>query len=257
MIMGEEYLIVGNWKMNKTPSQSAELIKEIAILNNERQTSSKVAIGICPAFTSLDRCVTLLKNSNIAVGAQNFYFEDEGAFTGEISASMLKDLGLKYVIIGHSERRAIFHESNELIHRKVLAAQKHQLTPILCVGEALAERENNQTLTIIEEQISSALAGITDSNFVVAYEPIWAIGTGKTATPEMAQEVHQFIRELLQKQFNARAKEIHILYGGSMKPNNAAELLQQPDVTGGLIGGASLIAENFMDIVRAADRSKS
>jgi triosephosphate isomerase len=252
MIMDRQYLIVGNWKMNKTPSQSADFVKKIIDLKAGRNFSPRVAIAICPPFTSLDRCATGLKGTNIAVGAQNLYFEKEGAFTGEISASMLKDLGLSYVIIGHSERRTIFHENNELIHQKIKAAQAFQLTPILCVGETLAERESNRTLAIIGEQISSALDGIEDSNLVIAYEPIWAIGTGKTATPEMAQEVHQFIRALLRKQFGEKGQGMPILYGGSMKLDNAADLLKQSDIDGGLIGGASLIAESFMDIVAIA-----
>ncbi|MDR1366733.1 MAG: triose-phosphate isomerase [Puniceicoccales bacterium] len=247
--MDRQYLIVGNWKMNKTPSQSADLVKEIVDLR--RGIASHVAIAICPPFTSLDRCAALLSGTDIAIGAQNLYFGKEGAFTGEISASMLKDLDLKYVILGHSERRTIFHENNELIHQKIKAAQASQLTPILCVGETLNEREAGQTLATIGEQILSALNSV-DSNLVIAYEPIWAIGTGKTATPEMAQEVHRFIRELLLKQFGENGQRIHILYGGSMKPDNAASLLKQPDITGGLIGGASLVAESFVNIAAAA-----
>ncbi|MDR0418061.1 MAG: triose-phosphate isomerase [Puniceicoccales bacterium] len=249
--MDRQYLIVGNWKMNKTPSQSANLVREIVDLRTKRGIASHVTIAICPPFTSLDRCAALLSGMDIAIGAQNLYFEEEGAFTGEISASMLKDLDLEYVILGHSERRTIFHENNELIHQKIKAAQACQLTPILCVGETLNEREANRTLATIEEQISSALNGVVDSNLVIAYEPIWAIGTGQTATPEMAQEVHQFIRKLLQKQFGEKGQRIHILYGGSMKPDNAASLLKQPDITGGLIGGASLVAESFINIVAA------
>lgn len=235
--------------MNKTPSQSVDWVKRIIDLKAKQDISPNVAIAICPPFTSLDRCATTLKGTDIAIGAQNLYFENEGAFTGEVSASMLKDLGLSYVIIGHSERRTIFHETDEQIHQKVRAAQALQLTPILCVGETLNERESDQTLVTIEKQISRALNSIVDSNLVIAYEPIWAIGTGKTATPEMAQEIHQFIRKLLQKQFNEKGQEVHILYGGSMKPDNAADLFSQPDINGGLIGGASLVAESFMDII--------
>ncbi|MDR1591164.1 MAG: triose-phosphate isomerase [Puniceicoccales bacterium] len=247
--MERKYLIVGNWKMNKTPSQSADLVKKIVDLKSG--IPSRVGVAVCPPFTSLDRCATLLKNTGIAVGAQNLYFEKEGAFTGEISASMLRDLDVQYVIVGHSERRAIFHETDEQIHQKIQAAQAFQLIPILCVGETLSERESDRTLAVIDAQISRALAGIMDSNLVIAYEPVWAIGTGKTATPEMAQEVHRFIRELLQKQFGEKGQAIHILYGGSMKPDNASDLLTQPDITGGLIGGASLIAESFIAIASA------
>jgi triosephosphate isomerase len=252
MIKERKYLIVGNWKMNKTPSQSADLVKKIADLGTKRSVSPHVTVAICPPFTSLDRCAEGLKNTAIAMGAQNLHFGNEGAFTGEISASMLKDLGLVYVIIGHSERRAIFHETDEQIHQKVKTAQASQLIPILCVGETLDERESDRTLTVIETQISHALKGLTNTNLIIAYEPVWAIGTGKTATPEMAQQVHQFIRELLQKQFGKESRTIPILYGGSMKPDNAADLLKQPDIDGGLVGGASLAAENFMDIVAAA-----
>jgi triosephosphate isomerase len=253
MAMDKKYLIVGNWKMNRTPSQSSPLIEEFLRLANGVHFSEKLSLAICPPFTSLERGASLLKNSPIALGAQNLYCESEGAFTGEISPPMLRDLGVRYVIIGHSERRSIFQESNELIHRKIEAAQRHQLTPILCVGETLAERESGQAKSVIGGQIHSALGGIEDKNLVIAYEPVWAIGTGKTATPEMAQEIHAFIRDLLEKQFSREGLAMHILYGGSMKANNAAELLSQPDITGGLIGGASLLADDFMAIGQAVE----
>lgn len=246
--MDRKYLIVGNWKMNKTPSQSADLMHRILRFGYPEN----VTLVVCPPLTSLCRVSDMLKDSNIALGAQNMYYTMKGAFTGEVSPLMLEDLGVSYVILGHSERRTIFHEDDALIHKKVKAAQFFQLTPILCVGETIDERESDRTLAVIEEQISRALDGITDNNLVIAYEPIWAIGTGKTATPEMAQEVHQFIRELLRKQFGEKGQEMHILYGGSMRPDNAASLLQQKDIAGGLIGGASLVAESFFDIADAA-----
>jgi triosephosphate isomerase len=246
--MDRKYLIVGNWKANKTPSQSADLVHGILRFGYPKN----VTLVVCPPLTSLCRVSDILRGSSIALGAQNMYYAMKGAFTGEVSPLMLEDLDVSYVILGHSERRTIFYENNELIHQKVKAAQAFQLTPILCVGETINERESDRTLAVIGEQISRALDGITDSNLVVAYEPIWAIGTGKTATPEVAQEAHQFIRELLQKQFGEKGQGIHILYGGSMKPDNAASLLEQPDITGGLIGGASLFAESFMDIAAAA-----
>ncbi|MDR1435406.1 MAG: triose-phosphate isomerase [Puniceicoccales bacterium] len=251
--MDKKYLIVGNWKMNGTPSQSSVLIEELVQRVNGGHFSEKLSLAICPPFTSLERAASLLKNSPIALGAQNLYCEPEGAFTGEISPPMLRDLGVGYVIIGHSERRSIFQESNGLIHRKIKAAQEHRLTPILCVGETLAERESGQAESVIGGQIRSALEGIGDRNLVIAYEPVWAIGTGKTATPEMAQEIHAFIRNLLEQQFSKEGLAMHILYGGSMKPNNAAELLRQPDINGGLIGGASLVAGDFMAIGQAVE----
>jgi triosephosphate isomerase len=247
--MERKYLIVGNWKMNKTPSQSVDLIYKI----QRFEYPENVTLVVCPPLTSLCRVSDILKDSNIALGAQNMHYAIKGAFTGEISPLMLEDLNVRYVILGHSERRTIFHETDEQIHQKVKVAQVFQLTPILCVGETLGERESDRTLAIVEEQISRALDGVTNSNLVIAYEPVWAIGTGRTATPEMAQEVHQFIRELLQKQFGERGQKMHILYGGSMNPDNAEDLLKQPDITGGLIGGASLIAESFMDIAAAAE----
>ncbi|UPA28846.1 MAG: triose-phosphate isomerase [Verrucomicrobiota bacterium] len=237
-------LIVGNWKMNKTSTEAAQLVQELL------KIPSGVSVAICPPFTALDRCAQLLKGTPIALGAQNVYCQEKGAFTGEIAPNMLTDLGVQYVIIGHSERRSLFFETDELVNQKVKLAQQHQLIPIICVGESLEEREQNQTLVVIERQVTAALKDVTNSNLVIAYEPIWAIGTGKTATPEIAQEVHHVIRQLLSKHFNDNT--IHILYGGSMKPNNAATLLAQPDITGGLIGGASLVADDFLEIIRQA-----
>ncbi|MDR0590831.1 MAG: triose-phosphate isomerase [Puniceicoccales bacterium] len=247
--MEKKYLIIGNWKMYKAPSQAVDLASEIL----KAGCPENAALVVCPPFTHLWGVAAVLKNSAIALGAQNMYPAAEGAFTGEISPAMLRDLGASYVIIGHSERRSIFRESNELIHQKVKAAQDFQLTPILCVGETLVERESGQHREVVEEQISSALEGISDTHLIIAYEPVWAIGTGRTATPELAQEMHAFIRDLLKKRFREEGLGVHILYGGSVKPGNAAELFAQPDITGGLIGGASIVAEDFMAIARAAE----
>ncbi|MDR3317487.1 MAG: triose-phosphate isomerase [Puniceicoccales bacterium] len=244
--MEKKYLIIGNWKMYKTPSQSTDLVNEIA----QFKCPDKVKLGISPPFTNLCPISKALKNSSIVLGAQNMYCAKEGAFTGEISPQMLQDLNVHYVIIGHSERRSIFKESNALIHQKVKVAQDFQLIPILCVGETLEERQAGQEKAIVEEQISSALEGIS-SALVIAYEPVWAIGTGQTATPEIAQEMHGFIRNLLKEQFPKDGESIHILYGGSMKPNNAAELLRQADISGGLIGSASLVPKDFMAIAQS------
>ena len=242
-------LIVGNWKMNKTFSAAEELAKEIVSLNN--QLTPNVELVLCPTFTSLYCVSQVISNTKIKIGAQNLYPEKEGAFTGEITASMLKDFGVQYVIIGHSERRHLFYETDDFINKKVLFAQENDITPILCVGETLEERELNKTSDVIEKQIKLGIKNAS-KNLVIAYEPVWAIGTGKTATPEVAQAVHAFIRELLAKQFGEEANSIHILYGGSMKPNNAKDLLLQKDIDGGLIGGSSLMAEDFLSIANAA-----
>lgn len=248
--MEKHYLIVGNWKMNQTPKSSKALVQEI--VEELGELPPQVEVGICPPFTSLETCAEGLKGSAVALGSQNVYHQEKGAFTGEIAPDMLKELGVRCVIVGHSERRSLFHETNQDVHLKLVAAQKHHLTPILCVGETLQERENGQAFAIIEEQVKIALEDVKDTNFVIAYEPVWAIGTGKTATPEIAQEVHEFIRNILRSQFSEQADKIQILYGGSMKPSNAKALLEQPDITGGLIGGASLVAKDFAEIVRAA-----
>jgi triosephosphate isomerase len=247
--MEKKYLIVGNWKMHKTPSQSVDLAAEIL----QSKCPENATLVLCPPFTNLHCVSEVLKNSKISLGAQNMYCAQEGAFTGEISPPMLRDLNVRYVIIGHSERRSIFQESNELIHQKIKMAQSFQLTPILCVGETLVERKSGRDKNVVEEQIGTALDGIDDSNLAIAYEPVWAIGTGKTATPEMAQAMHAFIRDLLKKQFAESGSRLHILYGGSMKPNNAAELFKQPDIGGGLIGSASLNAKDFVAIAQAVE----
>lgn len=245
-------LIAGNWKMNKTPAEGASLAKEIA-LETGRQTD--VAVVICPPFTTIGAVAPAIEGTNVQLGAQNVHPEPNGAFTGEISAEMLRNAYVSYVILGHSERREYFGETDAFINRKVQASLENKLRPILCVGETLAQREAGDTAKVVTEQTVAGLAGVKLENgdsLVIAYEPIWAIGTGKTATPAMAQEVHALIRALLVKQFGETiGNRIRILYGGSMKAANAAELLAQPDIDGGLVGGASLQAREFVKIIQA------
>lgn len=245
--------IAGNWKMNKTPSDAVALVGELKPAIG-RQT--EVAVAVCPPFTALDRLGKLLEGTTIALGAQNMHPEVSGAFTGEVSAPMLRELFVSYVILGHSERRTLFGEQDAFINQKVLKALSANLKPILCVGETLAERDAGKTLAVVETQLTAALKDVPEAsleNIVVAYEPVWAIGTGKVATTQQAQEVHAFIRAQLANLFSqAAADKVRILYGGSMKPSNAAELLAQPDIDGGLIGGASLKAAEFVALVDAA-----
>ena len=251
--MSRKYLIAGNWKMNTTPSESVDLITEISSLVGQQ---SQVQVCVCPPFTSLHKASSLVEQSQVQLGAQNMSAEPSGAYTGEISAEMLRDLYVNYVILGHSERRQYFGETNESINLKVLAAVQNNLKPIYCIGETLVEREENRTLDIVKAQVIEGLANfpLTEvENLVLAYEPVWAIGTGKTATDEMAQEVHAYVRGLLTDLFgDIPGSSIRILYGGSMKPENASGLLSQPDVDGGLIGGASLNAKSFCSIVDSA-----
>lgn len=217
----------------------------------------KVKIAVCPPFTALGFATQIFKETRVAIGAQDLYWEDAGAFTGEISAPMLKSAGCAYVIVGHSERRQHFGETNENVHRKAEAALKHDLSPIICVGETLSERESGALKDVVREQVSEALRGMNEAalkNVVIAYEPVWAIGTGKTATPGQAQEMHLFIRELVAEIFSRGvADSLLILYGGSVKPDNATNLLHQPDIDGALVGGASIQAEAFAAIVRSGD----
>lgn len=246
-------LIAGNWKMNKTASEAVELVREICL---SLGSTSDVGVVVCPPFTALESCAAALEESNVQLGAQNMHPKLEGAYTGEISPVMLRSLFCTYVIIGHSERREYFAESDALINEKVLAALESSLKPILCVGETLEQRESGATMAVVKEQLAGGLAGVdaeSAENLVVAYEPVWAIGTGKTATPEMAQEVHAAIRVELSLLVGATAAEkIRILYGGSMKPENAAALMAQPDIDGGLIGGASLKAKSFIELIEIA-----
>ena len=213
-------------------------------------------VVLCPAFTALSEVAEVLTETGIGLGAQDIYWQDEGAFTGEVSPVMLKDAGCQYVIIGHSERRQFFGETNETVNKKIKAALKAGLTPIVCVGENLQEREANKTFKVIEDHINNGLVDISVENMlklVIAYEPVWAIGTGKTATPEQAQEVHKFIRDLLKKKYGQEAADsVRIQYGGSVKPENITELMNKPDVDGALVGGASLKVDSFSAIVTKA-----
>jgi triosephosphate isomerase len=246
-------LIAGNWKMNKTSADAVALVQEIVTAVGR---NTDVDVVVCPPFTSLESVFKALDGSTVKLGAQNMHHEASGAYTGEISAGMLRALFASYVILGHSERRTYFEETDTFINQKVLAALKAQLKPILCVGETLAEREAGSTLKVVQTQLEAGLEGVGKdlaTNVVIAYEPVWAIGTGKVATTEQAQEVHAFIRGLLTKLFGANAAgRMRILYGGSMKPANAPELLSQKDIDGGLIGGASLESRSFVELVQAA-----
>ena len=247
--------VAGNWKMNTDSHTGVELVERIASGSVETAGLS-VTVAVCPPFVYLQAVAKALSSSSIAVGAQDIYFEPEGAFTGEISASMLKDIGCLYCLCGHSERRHVIGESDELINKKVAAAIAGGLLPILCVGELLEEREASQTNEVVTRQVKEDLAGLSAEKLMavtIAYEPVWAIGTGLTATPEQAQEVHDFIRKLLGQMYDEKiAEEIRILYGGSVKPNNAAELMGQKDIDGSLVGGASLKADDFLAIIQAA-----
>ena len=246
-------LIAGNWKMNKTSADAVALAGELITTIGKQ---NDVDVVVCPPFTALESVAKAIEGSTVKLGAQNMHFEPSGAFTGEVSAPMLRSIFTNYVILGHSERRAYFGESDSLINKKVLAALKNQLRPILCVGETLAEREAGSTLKVVQGQTEACLEGVSKelaASVVIAYEPVWAIGTGKVATTEQAQEVHAFIRGLLTKLFTESVgQKVRILYGGSMKPANAPELLAQADIDGGLIGGASLEARSFVELVKAA-----
>lgn len=246
-------LIAGNWKMNKTSADAVALVGEIVATIGKQ---SDVDVVVCPPFTSLESVGRALEGSTVKLGAQNMHHEASGAFTGEISAQMLRSLFATHVILGHSERRTYFAETDAFINQKLLAALKNQLRPILCVGETLAEREAGATLKVVQTQTERCLEGVSRDlapSVILAYEPVWAIGTGKVATTAQAQEVHAFIRGLLTKLFtDPVAQKVRILYGGSMKPSNAPELLAQKDIDGGLIGGASLEARSFVDLVKAA-----
>ena len=246
-------VIAGNWKMNMDLHQSQKLVTEIL---NGLGKDNKSEIIVFPPFTSLSEVSTLLKGTQIKLGAQNMHNEASGAFTGEVSADMIISVGCEYVILGHSERRVIFNESDELINKKIKTAIAKNLKPIFCVGELLEQRENGKTLNVITSQIEKGLEGINSDqmkNVIIAYEPVWAIGTGKTATPDQAQEVHSFIRELVAKKFSSSiAENLIIQYGGSVKPDNSGELLSQKDIDGALVGGACLKADSFLSIIASA-----
>ena len=244
-------IIAGNWKMNTVVESAKALVQDLKARVNE---VSDVEIVVCPPFISLTSVYDVIKNSNIVLGAQNVYWEKSGAFTAEISAPMLKSTGCTYVIIGHSERRAYFSETDEMVNKRIFAALAEGLKPIVCVGETLEEREQEKTFDVIKRQITAGLANLSTeqmANLVIAYEPVWAIGTGKTATPEQAQEVHAFIRKILAGLFGQNTAETtRIQYGGSVKPENISTLMEQPDIDGALVGGASLKADSFEQIVK-------
>lgn len=243
-------IIAGNWKLNLKTQEAVELV---TALKRSLGDVSDIEIVVCPVYTSLEVVADTLFESNIGLGAQNLYWEDSGAFTGEVSAPLIKDIGAQYVIIGHSERRQYFGETNQTVNKRIKAALKYELTPIVCVGEVLAEREQNVTFKVIEKQCRESLEGLSADQMkkiVIAYEPVWAIGTGKTATKEQAQEVHKFIRDLLSKMYNDEVSNaVRIQYGGSVKPENIAELMAQSDIDGALVGGASLKADQFIKII--------
>jgi len=260
--MSRKKLIAGNWKMNKTAAEGVALAQELKAKLQGACTGGgcacpNVEVLVCPPFTTAPAVAAALKGSCIEVGAQNIHWADNGAFTGELSGAMLKDIPAGWAIIGHSERRQYFGETDATVNQRTKAALKHGLKPVVCIGETLAEREAGQTDAVLERQVRGAFAGLTAAELatvVVAYEPVWAIGTGKVASNEQAQEAHAFVRGLLKALFGADvAAATRILYGGSMNAQNAAGLLAQPDIDGGLIGGASLKAADFATIIAAAN----
>ena len=244
-------IIAGNWKMNKTPSEAVDFIRQLKPLVAD---VNDIDIVVAPPFTVLQAVSREIEGSNISLGAQNVFWEASGAFTGEVSHTMVRDVGCRYVIIGHSERRQYFGETNESVRKKIEASLAVELSPILCVGEALGEREAGKTFDIVKNQVSQCLEGFSQEemeNITIAYEPIWAIGTGKTATPEQAEEVHAFIREQLGTLFGQQVSDrVRIQYGGSVNPDNISDLMAQPSIDGALVGGASLKVESFLSIVK-------
>ena len=249
--MARKPILAGNWKLHKNRADAAVLAEQlVALVGNVTDAD----VVVCPVFTSLDAVIDKVKGSNIKVGAQNCHFETQGAYTGEISVPMLKEVGVDYIIVGHSERRQYFNETDQAINAKSKAIFAAGLTPIICVGETLEEREGNKTAEVVTTQIKGCLDGLSAdqvSATVIAYEPVWAIGTGKTASKEQAQEVHAIIRNLIRELYNeTTAEAVRIQYGGSVKPGNIAELMAQPDIDGALVGGAALEAESFAGIVK-------
>jgi len=250
-------IIGGNWKMNRgTPRESREMLVELIPAVEKIQN---VDIVIAPPFTTLLSAKEILKDTNIELGAQNMYFEEKGAFTGEISPNFLREIGVAYVILGHSERRNLFNESNSLINHKLKKALQTGLKPIVCIGEHLEEREAGKTKEVIQAQLGETFSDLTKDQIkqvVIAYEPIWAIGTGKTASPEQAEEIHVYIRNLLSQIYdNETGDLVRIQYGGSIKPNNAEELFFKQNIDGGLVGGSSLQADSLAQIIKAAEKS--
>jgi triosephosphate isomerase len=245
--------IAGNWKLFMTSSEAVELV---SALHEECQEFEEAQMVVIPSFTALCDVQITLQGSPIQIGGQNVFWEDQGAYTGEVSAPLLKDLGCTYVVIGHSERRQYFGETNQTVNKKIKAVLAHDMTPILCIGESLEEREKGETIDKVQTQMSEGLEGLDGDavqKIIFAYEPIWAIGTGLTATPEQAQEVHSFIRnDLSEKYGNETGSCAIILYGGSVKPANTFSLLKEKDINGALVGGASLKAESFIEIAKEA-----
>ena len=245
-------IVAGNWKMNTLPAEGVALAKGVAAGKGE--VCDSVNFIVCPPFTHLQSVVETLKGTNIAVGAQDCATETKGAYTGEVSAEMIAALGCEYVILGHSERRQYYGETSETLNKKMARAYENNLIPIYCVGENLEEREANRHFEVCKLQLEEVVFNLTEEQFkklVIAYEPVWAIGTGKTATAEQAEEIHAYIREVLRSKFGAAAEECAILYGGSCKPSNAGEIFSKENVDGGLIGGAALKAEDFLGIGKA------
>lgn len=247
-------VIAGNWKMHKDLNETQNLISKLS--DGLAREEFNCQVIICPPFTSLSEASALTQGTRIKLGAQNMHFEDKGAFTGEISAAMLKSVGCEYVILGHSERRAIFGETDEIINKKIRKALSSGLNPIFCIGETLQERESGTMKDVIKRQVTGGLNQVSKGemeNIIMAYEPVWAIGTGVTATPEQAQEVHEFVRGLVADMFgDDTAGGLVIQYGGSVKPGNANQLLSQNDIDGALVGGACLEADSFIGIIRSA-----
>ncbi len=246
-------IIAGNWKMNKTVQESID----VAVgLKRKFYTFAEADIVICPPFTALSKVSDEILDSSIMLGAQDIYWEEKGAFTGEISPGMLKDAGCRYVIVGHSERRHVLGETDEDVNKKLKAVLKHGMVPIMCIGEKLEERDSGMTLEVLEKQLTRGLRDIIKDDMlriIIAYEPVWAIGTGRTATPQQAQEAHKFIRDLIGRTYSGDvSSKIRIQYGGSVKPENIAQLMAQEDVDGALVGGASLDVNSFTEIVQKA-----
>ncbi len=243
-------LMAGNWKMNKTIPEAVAMVKE---LKGKIADVKDVDVLLCPVFTALYPVANEVKGSNINIGAQDLFWEAKGAFTGEVAPNMITDAGCSFVIIGHSERRQYFGETNETVNKKIKAALSSGLIPVVCVGETLKEREDNVTFKVIESQVREGIKDLSKeeaAKVVIAYEPVWAIGTGKTATPDQAQEVHAFIRKVYGEMYGDVAEGTRILYGGSVKPSNVSELMKKEDIDGGLVGGASLKAEDFEALVK-------
>lgn len=248
-------IVAGNWKMNTLPQEGAELAKNVVAGRGE--VCSCVNFIVCPPFTHLSMVAEQLKGSDVELGAQNCAAEEKGAYTGEISAQMIAALGCKYVILGHSERRQYYGETSETLNKKMAQTYANNLTPIYCVGENLQEREAGEHFNVVKKQLEEVVFNLTEEQFknlIIAYEPVWAIGTGKTASADQAQEIHAFIRQTLREKFGAAADECAILYGGSCKPSNAAEIFAKEDVDGGLIGGAALKAADFLAIGKGFEK---